>query len=329
MDKKTALILGATGGIGGEVARQMRDAGWSVRALQRNAASTVTRHEGIEWIRGDAMNRSDVIAAAHNCSVIVHAVNPPGYKRWNELVLPMIENTIAAAHAHDACIVLPGTIYNYGPDAFPLLREDTPQHPLSKKGHIRVQLEQRLHAASRNGTQVIVVRAGEFFGPKVGNSWFSQGLIKPGSPIRQISMPGAPGIGHQWSYVPDVARTMIELLQRRAQLAPYADFHMAGHWDDDGKQMAAAIKRVVIQHGGSAPVLRPFPWWVITLAAPFVETLRELREMRYLWKTPIRMDNTKLLHVLGHEPHTPLDQAIETTLLAIACLPGERSMWAH
>ena len=30
------LVLGASGGIGGEVARQLRDAGWQVRALKRN-----------------------------------------------------------------------------------------------------------------------------------------------------------------------------------------------------------------------------------------------------------------------------------------------------
>ena len=30
-----ALVLGATGGIGGEAARQLRDAGWQVRALKR------------------------------------------------------------------------------------------------------------------------------------------------------------------------------------------------------------------------------------------------------------------------------------------------------
>lgn len=32
---KTALVLGASGGIGGEVARQLRDAGWQVVALKR------------------------------------------------------------------------------------------------------------------------------------------------------------------------------------------------------------------------------------------------------------------------------------------------------
>src|SRR3984885_14374852 len=81
--KNTVLVLGATGGIGGEAARQLRDSGWDVRALQRRAAQSVAQRSGITWIRGDAMNREDVLAAAEGCSVIVHAVNPPGYRRWS------------------------------------------------------------------------------------------------------------------------------------------------------------------------------------------------------------------------------------------------------
>lgn len=46
------------------------------------------------------------------------------------------------------------------------------------------------------------------------NSWFSQGLIKPAQPIKAINLPGDHGVGHQWSYLPDVARTMVELLAR-------------------------------------------------------------------------------------------------------------------
>jgi peptide-methionine (R)-S-oxide reductase len=41
----------------------------------------------------------------------VHAVNPPGYRGWSRLVLPMLDNTIAAASAVGATIVLPGTVY--------------------------------------------------------------------------------------------------------------------------------------------------------------------------------------------------------------------------
>ncbi|MDR7307049.1 SDR family oxidoreductase [Rhodoferax saidenbachensis] len=316
----TALVLGATGGIGGEVARQLVEAGWKVRALRRGAAQATEQKDGIEWVRGDAMNRADVLAAAQGCAVIVHAVNPPGYRRWAQVVLPMVDNTIAAAQAQGATIVLPGTVYNFGPDAFPLLREDSPQNPVTRKGAIRVELERRLRQASGQGCKVIVVRAGDFFGPKVTNSWFSQGLVKPNLPVKAISLPGAPGVGHQWSYVPDVARTMVALLQRRDTLEPFAAFHMQGHWDADGTQMAASIRRVVTRRGGAQPKVSAFPWWLMTLAAPFVATLRELREMRYLWKTPVGMHNAKLLAVLGHEPHTPLDQAVEAALVGMGNL---------
>ena len=310
---ETALVLGATGGIGGEMVRQLLAAGWQVRALRRGELPS-PRNDGIRWLRGDAMVRADVLAASEGCSVIVHAVNPPGYRDWDKLVLPMLDNTIAAAQRQGATIVLPGTVYNYGADAFPVLTEDAPQRPATRKGAIRVELEARLQSASAQGARVLIVRAGDFFGPHAGNSWFAQGLVKPGQPVRAIQYPGAAGVGHQWSYLPDVARTMVELLALRERLPPFARFHLAGHWDHDGRQMTDAIARVVAQATRRTPRVTACPWWLMALAAPFVATLRELREMRYLWRTPVRMDNAKLLAVLGHEPHTPQDVAVKATL---------------
>lgn len=313
MMNNTALVLGATGGIGGEMVRQLLAAGWQVRALTRGEPPS-PRNDGVTWLRGDAMVGADVLAASAGCSVIVHAVNPPGYRDWDKLVLPMLDSTIAAAQAQGATIVLPGTVYNYGAGALPVLTEDAPQQPATRKGAIRVELEARLQRASAGGARVLIVRAGDFFGPHAGNSWFAQGLVKPGQPVRTITYPGKQGIGHQWSYLPDVARTMVALLAMRDSLPPFARFHLAGHWDQDGRQMTGAIARVVSQSTGRAPRVRAFPWWLMTLAAPFVATLRELREMRYLWQTPVRMDNAKLLAVLGHEPHTPLEVAVKATL---------------
>jgi nucleoside-diphosphate-sugar epimerase len=317
--KRTVLVLGATGGIGGETARQMRDAGWEVRAMKRGVQGAPVR-DGITWVGGDSMRETDVRAAAQGVSVIVHAVNPAGYRNWAKLVLPMVDNTIAAARDVGATIVLPGTIYNYGPDAFPLLGETSPQHPVTRKGAIRVEMERRLEDYARTGGRVLIVRAGDFFGPQAGNSWFAQGLVKPGLPVKTVSRPGDAGVGHEWSYLPDVARTVVELLEKGDSLESFATFHMGGHWDADGTQMANAIRRVVARRTGVEPRFTGFPWWLLTVAAPFVTTLREMREMRYLWRNPLRMDNARLAAVLGREPHTPLEAAVEATLAGLGCL---------
>jgi len=319
-DSKQALILGATGGIGSEVARQLRDAGWQVRAMARDGQPAGDGGNGMQWLRGDAMNRRDVLEAARGCALIAHAVNPPGYRRWADLVLPMLDNTIEAACALGATVVLPGTVYNYGPDAFPVLDEDSPQHPATRKGTIRVEMERRLRDATGRGARVIIVRAGDFFSPQAGNNWFSQGLVKPDQPVKTIYAPGVSGVGHQWAYLPDVARTMVELIARRESLPPFATFHMEGHWDADGMQMAAAIRRVVVRRTQRLPHIRAFPWWLLTVASPFVATFRELQEMRYLWRQPVRMRNDRLVDLLGHEPRTGLDIAVEATLSGIGCL---------
>lgn len=319
---RTALVLGASGGIGGEVARQLRDAGWQVKALQRGLATPHECRDGIHWLRGDALNPADVAAAARGCGVLVHAVNPPGYRDWDRLVLPMLESSIAAARTEGATLLLPGTVYNFGPDAFPLLHEGAAQRPVTRKGAIRAEMEARLRTASQAGLRVVIVRAGDFFGPQARNSWFSQGLVRPGRPVAHISNPAAPGAGHQWAYLPDVARTMVELLARRDALPAFASFHMAGHWDADGRQMAEAIQRVVARRTGRTPRIAGFPWWLLGLAAPFVTTFREMREMRYLWRQPVRLDNTGLVAALGREPHTPLDEAVEAALQGLGCLPA-------
>jgi nucleoside-diphosphate-sugar epimerase len=185
--QRIALVLGATGGVGGETARALARRGWRIRALTRDVEKAKTLEADWNWVPGDAMDRAAVVAAAQGTQAIVHAVNPPGYRDWDRLVLPMIDNSIAAAKAVGARILLPGTIYNYGPDAFPVLREDSPQHPSTHKGKIRVALERRLAEAAKDGVPSLVLRAGDFFGPRPGNSWFSQGLVKPGAPVRAVA----------------------------------------------------------------------------------------------------------------------------------------------
>ena len=182
----------------------------------------------------------------------------------------MIENSISAARASGARILLPGTIYNYGPDAFPTLREDSPQNPLTRKGQIRVAMERRLQAAAGGGVRSLIVRAGDFFGPIAGNNWFSQGLVKPGQAVTSILYPGRHGTGHAWAYLPDLAEAMAQLADRESTLGTFERFHFAGQWDADGTQMTNAVRAVV---GSPNIPVRSFPWPLLHPPLPIQDTV--------------------------------------------------------
>jgi nucleoside-diphosphate-sugar epimerase len=319
--QRTALVIGATGGVGGEVARTLLARGWRVRGLNRDPDAAAKRAGdlgGVEWVRGDALNLASVLAAAQGAELIVHGANPPGYRNWRGLAVPMLDSAIAAAKAAGARILFPGTVYNFGPDAGALIDERAPQNPTTRKGAIRVEMEQRLEAASREGVQIMIVRAGDFFGPRTtANSWFSQAYAQPGQPVRFMLRPGSAAVGHAWAYLPDLAETMVRLVERVEGLSPFEVFHFGGHWTPPGADMAEAVRCAAGR--ANLPVL-PFPWPLIDLMSPFVETFREMREMRYLWRRPLRLDNAKLVAVLGAEPHTPLDRAVRESLEGLGCL---------
>lgn len=321
MDReRIALILGATGGIGGAITEALLRRGWRVRALVRNRNAAVLqlnrRLRPIEYVEGDAMCRADVVQAAAGVDAIVHAVNPPGYRDWDRTVLPMIDNTIAAARATGgARIVLPGTIYNFDPVCSPIIGEDTPSRPRTSKGEIRVALEERLSRAT--AVPSLIVRAGDFFGPGARASWFAQSLVKPGRPVKRLLNPGK-SVGHSWAYLPDLAAAIAQLMDLDDTLRPFERVQFEGIWDADGSILPDAIRRTV---GRNVPE-RQFPWWLMRVLSPFGGFPREVVEIEPYWRSPVRLDNKRLVELLGSEPRTPLDEAIRITLGALDCLPG-------
>jgi nucleoside-diphosphate-sugar epimerase len=293
--ERLALVIGVTGGIGGEVAKALITHGWRVRALARSPEAAKHRASwvgAVEWVSGDAMNEADVVAAANGVAVIFHGANPPGYRNWRGLAIPMLKNAIAAARASGARLIFPGNVYNFGPDAWPLLSETSPQHPQTRKGVIRVEMEAMLWDAAHSGVRSLVVRA--------------------------VTYPGEPAVGHAWAYLPNFAETIARLADIERSLPPVEVVHFGGHWLESGVEMAKAIGRVA---GHLDVKVRPAPWMLFRLVSPFVGFLRELMEMRYLWRVPVRLDNTKLIALLGEEPHSQLDDALRAVLMALGCIP--------
>jgi len=60
--------------------------------------------------------------------------------------------------------MLPGNVYNFGAGMPAVLREDTPQQAHTRKGRIRIAMEQRMRQTGEEGAlRSVVLRAGFFW----------------------------------------------------------------------------------------------------------------------------------------------------------------------
>jgi dihydroflavonol-4-reductase len=100
---KTCLVLGATGFIGGHIAREAAARGWQVRALRRDPNSVGAIGDvPVDWISGDLSQRSSLIEAMRGCEVVFHSAGayPHGTRQIDRAVqnaLEQMRNVIAAA----------------------------------------------------------------------------------------------------------------------------------------------------------------------------------------------------------------------------------------
>jgi nucleoside-diphosphate-sugar epimerase len=318
--ERTALIIGATGLFGLHAAEALIKHGWRVRALARNPAAAAAKlgaNSPVEWVKGDAMDQASTVAAAAGAQLVVHAANPPRYRNWKGTVLPMVESAIAAAKAAGARLMVPVSVYNFAPEAGASIAEDFPQLPATRKGAIRVEVERRLRKASDDGLKVLLLRAGDFFGPAAPGvlDWL---VSHSKGRVTQVWSPGPADNGHAYAYLPDLAETMARLVDQEDRFGRFEVFHFRGHYLDRNAAFGEAMRRVT---GNPKLPVRPFPWIVVWAAAPFNETFRELLEMRYLWQRPIGLSNAKLTRFLGEEPATPLDAALAASLADMGALP--------
>lgn len=300
------LVVGASGSFGSAVARALsQHPGYAVTATVRPGGSPVSL-PGVETVPGDARDRDSLMAASEGAEIIVYGLNVP-YHRWHA-EMPHNARVLAdVAAARKALVVLPGNVYGLGDDFSAPLSEDAGRDAPTEKGRIRNALEAELEAACERGARLLVVRAGDYFGPcSTHTSWMSMLLPLVGQGV--VLDPAPADVPHQWAYLPDVAENTVALLDRREELPAVAYFHLAGPACTSAELLAAA--RVAT----GRPRLRRlgFPWLVLRMLALFTPLIRELLEMRYLWQQPLLLDDSKLRAFIGPDKvaRTPLAEAI-------------------
>lgn len=307
------LILGGTGGFGRAVAQELLRRGRAVRCLVRNlpkASTLLGEDPNLELIQGDVQDSQALVKSTAGCHAIIHAINYP-YPQWLPNMARATANVIAAARAASATILFPGNVYGLGPQCTAPLAEDARNQPAGHKGELRVTLEDSLlHATEEGSVRVIVLRAGDYFGPTVRN-----GLVDPifgnaahGKPMRAL---GNLEAAHQWAFVPDLARAALELLASGGSLNAYEVFNFSGYVASPERDF---LEQVAQQAGKANLAIRVLPWSALKVAAMFDATVRELMELRYLFDQSVILDGSKLRRTLPDFKETPIAEAVRVTL---------------
>lgn len=324
----TVLVLGATGRFGQAACHAFADAGWQVLAQRRPRPAGVPSTDGqIRWIDTDPQDAAAMTRLAPSADVVVHAMNPAYTDvAWRREAAPLLEAAITQARRLDALLLFPGNVYNYGAALPAVLREDTPQRPTTEKGRIRVALEQRLaQAAADHGLRSVVLRAGDFFG--AGRGSLLDLLLAKDLQRGIVGLPGALDVPTPFAYLPDLARTAVAIAQCRHGLDGARALHFAGHvltgaqWRD---ALGAAAQDAGWLAPDAAPRVKSTPWPLIRALGVVVPTFASLAEIRYVWNTPHGLDNQALRALIGHEPHTPLPQAVRAALADLGMAPSLR-----
>lgn len=311
------VVLGANGRFGRAAVKALGDAGWQVRAATRSG-----QHEfgpGVEGIAVDGFDAALVTRAAEGSDVIVNAFNPP-YARWSADVPRLTASVIAAARATGATVMIPGNVYNYGADMPARLSETTPHAAATRKGRIRIDMEAAYRAAASDGVRTIVLRAGDFIEGKSTGNWF-ESQIAAGVARGRAMYPGPRDVVHAWAYLPDMARALVGLAEKRSAFAPFEEFAFGGY-NVTGDGLIAAMERAI----GRPLKVGGMPWAMLRVVGLFNPDVREVLEMRYLWRTPHAIDGAKLAAALPEFRATPFEvaitQALDKTTATTSALPG-------
>lgn len=206
MEGKIQTVIGG-GVIGTNVLLTLQGRGSDVRLVDK-----ISKRDGVESLIADMTNKEEAIEATKGSSHVYLCVGLPyNADVWQKQWLPIVENVIHAAEAHNARLIFFDNMYMYGPLESPIV-ETNAQNPSSKKGRVRKRVaDMVLDAHKSNRIQAIIGRSADFYGPHAKQTLVYKLIlenIKKDNPAQWL---GSMDKKHSLSYAPDAARALVEL----------------------------------------------------------------------------------------------------------------------
>ena len=179
------LVTGATGLIGGAVARRLASAGHEVVGLARSDASAAKLAEqGYAAVHGDLADTASMAEAAHGADAVVHAASPSDGNRaaYDEAATRAIVDALRGTAKR---FVYTSGCLLYGATGDTPATEDSLLHPIELV-RFRQALEGEVLAAAADGVHSIVIRPGWVYGNRGGTAMMMVGSAKEHGAARYV-----------------------------------------------------------------------------------------------------------------------------------------------
>jgi nucleoside-diphosphate-sugar epimerase len=306
------LVIGSTGSIGSAIVDELCSRGRPVRALVRDpskAKRIFMQPEKVELVEGSAENPQVLRTAFDGAEVVFNCLNLP-YTEWSRL--PEIHRRILEATKDaSAKMVFPGNVYIYGHAQSDKVNEAHPRNPCSRKGAIRVQLEDMfMESSRRNEVPTVIVRFPDFYGPNASDPSSLTGNIfqaaLDGKTARWYGKLEAP---HEFIFIADAGKAMILASERPDAYGQ--DFNVPGP--------EAILTRgwisLIFKQAGTEPKMKGTSRLTMRAFGLFNRMAKEFGEMQYLTEEPLILDGTKFMEFFGTKyPSTSYTDGISRTL---------------
>jgi len=301
---KLHVVIGASGGTGSALVRELHGRGRRVRAVNRSGR--LAAPAGVEVVAGDATDADRMREVCRGAGVVYNAVNVP-FQRWREDFAAAIDGVLAGARSVDARMVFVDDTWMYGRVNAPMT-EDFPYRPVSNKGVLRAWLAERVLAAHASGrVRTVIGRAPELYGPGVksvlGRNIFAPALARGVALwVGDLDQPLGP------MFIADFAVGLADLGEHESALG------RAWHVPTPAPTTARAFLAEI-----SAQVQRPVR--TLRLGASTTRglgvawpVLREGAEMLYQFRQPHSVDARDYRTAFGAGQVTPYTEGIARTL---------------
>jgi nucleoside-diphosphate-sugar epimerase len=208
-------------------------------------------------------------------------------------------------------LVLIGTVYPYGAPRTLTVSEQHPRNPTTFKGRMRKEQEEiLLRAHSQGKIEAAILRLPDFYGHAVGERSFLHLLFKAAVSGGTADMIGPIDTPHEFLYVPDLGPVAIDLA---AHPKAYGrGWNLAGAGVASQRQIAEQVFAMV----GRKPKLRVIGKTALRALGLFNSFMREFVEMHYLQTSPVLLDDSALIQLLGQVRKTPYAEGLRATLEA-------------